>query len=361
MSRSISEINEIEDTIIKMVCYFDIFNYPLTIKELQRWFLSKTINQDDLKIVLTESDFLKNKISQKEEFYPAPFIDCTSRKKVEPVHKRCGVYFLKGREEIINVRKEREAIALGKIVKAKKICRRLLFINPFIKGVAICNDLGYLNAPKESDIDLFIITQKNRIWLARFLLVFPIKLFGLRPTVKNKPSFAEASAGKKDKICVSFLITEDKLNLKEIILPDAKGMPDIYFIYWLCHLFPIYKKNNLWPDFYQANSWLKDFLPNFIESQNVFKDVVLSKVENPEVVEIDTGFFANTQNDKLINYLEKFCRWFQLKILPKSLKEKNGQGLGVIINDQMLKFHNPDKREYYRRILFDKLRGFTKS
>ena len=45
---------------------------------------------------------------------------------------------------------------------------------------------------------------------------------------------------------------------------------------------------------------------------------------------------------------EKFYRWLQLKIMPKHLKELANQSTSVIITDQILKFHDKDKREDYR-------------
>ena len=162
----------IEKNIIKSICYFDIFDYPLTLPEIHQWLFQIKTNLSDLKSVFEQSEFLKEKIGQKD-----------------------GFYFLNGREEIIEIRKKRKEISEKKIKRAKKICKWLLFFNPFVKGVAVCNDLAYFNAPENSDIDLFIITQKNSIWAARFFLVFSLKLFGLRPTEKNK----------KDKICLSFL------------------------------------------------------------------------------------------------------------------------------------------------------------
>ena len=39
---------------------------------------------------------------------------------------------------------------------------------PFIKMVAVCNTLGYDNAAKDSDIDLFIIAKRGRLFIVRF-------------------------------------------------------------------------------------------------------------------------------------------------------------------------------------------------
>ena len=309
-------MQDLEKAILKTIIYFDIFNYPLTLPEIHQW-LGMKIDSGDLKNILEQSEFLRNKISRKE-----------------------GFYFLNGRENIIEIRKQRNQISQRKIKKAKKICQWLLFFNPFIKGIAICNDLGYLNAHGESDIDLFIITRKNRIWLARFFLTLPLKIFGLRPTKKNK----------KDKICLSFFIAEDNLNLEKIKLEDKEGAPDIYFIYWLVQLLPIYGEENIWQEFYQANDWLKNYLPNF-----EFKELK-EKIKLPKISMIIRNFFRQPRLCSINGFFEKFYKFIQLKILPRELKEKANQNTDIMITDKILKLHCPDKRELYQTAFLDKIK-----
>jgi len=43
---------------------------------------------------------------------------------------------------------------------------------PFIKAIYICNSLTFNKVDEESDIDLFIICQEKRLWIARFFSVF---------------------------------------------------------------------------------------------------------------------------------------------------------------------------------------------
>lgn len=340
---------DLEKAVLNTVIYFDIFDCPLTLSELHQWLFQYKIEKDDLKKILEQSEILKSKIdrkdnvlkkchserSEKSRFIPSRSLsgDQDDNKEKCPSHNSKKNYFLKGREEIVKIRKERERIAQNKIKKAKKVCKWLLFINPFVKGIAICNDLGYFNAPEESDIDLFIIAQKNRIWMTRFFLILPLKLFGLRPTLKNK----------KDKICVHFFITEDNLNLENILLKEKGGIPDIHFIYWLTQFLPLYGDDNIWQKFYEANSWLKKFLPNFIPHQFFRGKIGGGK----KFLRILHSYFIN-------GFSEKFYRRLQLKILPNHLKESGNQSTDVIINEKMLKFHNPDKREFYRKKFMDK-------
>ena len=137
------------------------------------------------------------------------------------------------------------------------------------------------------------------------------------------------------------------MNLEKIVLPEKEGVPDIYFIYWMAQLMPIYAKSNIWRNFYQANNWLKKYLANFIPRLSAEFPPTGGGLECPQ------SHFVNS-------FSEKFYRWPQLKILPKNLKEKANQDAGVIINDKMLKFHNPDKREFYRREFFRRITRIDK-
>lgn len=299
----------LEKSILDTIIYFDIFDYPLKLSELRQWLFQYKIEINDLEKVLEQSEILKDKINRQD-----------------------GFYFLKGREEIIKIRKERKEIDAKKIKKAFKISKFLSLI-PFIKGIAVCNNLGYLNAPEGSDIDLFIITLKNRIWMARFLTILPLKLFGLRPSEKNK----------KDKICVHFFITENNLSLENILLQEKNGIPDIHFIYWLTQFLPLYGDDNIWQKFYEVNNWLKKFLPNF-----EFKSGY-SQIEQPIFLRKIKKFIQFIHSHFLRWFPENIFKWFQLKIMPENLIKLSREGSDVIISDKILKLHQKDKREFYRQ------------
>ncbi|MDD4607365.1 MAG: hypothetical protein PHS07_03505 [Patescibacteria group bacterium] len=274
---------------LAVLTYFDIFNFPLTEFELQKWQFQK--------------DFL-------------PTVEVEKN-----IQQHNGFYFLKNRSEIIQTRLTRYSIAEKKFKKVIKISKVLRWI-PFIKMIAVCNSLSYSNATVESDIDLFIITQKNRIWLTRFLAVSWLKIFKLRPRENDT----------QDKICLSFFVSEDSLNLEKLLLPAKNNLSDIHFIYWLSQFKMIYDKDRTWIKFTQANEWLKKYLPNFEWAQsNLRRQIKTIKLPS---------FWGG--------WLEKIVRKYQLKILPVTIKDKMNQNSNVVVNDQILKLHTNDRREEYR-------------
>jgi len=292
---------------LKTLIYFDIFDFPLTRLELEKWtYYDNEINS------ITESANL--------------------------IGEKYGFYFLKGRERVIRERLDRYQIAERKFKKAIKIAKIFRWI-PLIKLIAVCNRLGYSNAQDDSDIDLFIITQKNRIWLTRFLTVGFLSLFNLRP----KGDIT------RDKFCLTFFVSEGNLNLEKILLPKEKGLSDIHFIYWLSQFVPIYEKDKMWSKFTQANSWIKKYLPNFYQYQT-------HKRRNVKPVVLSSRCYTVSL---LGNSLEKLAKKIQLAIMPKKLKElADGKNTNVIISAQILKFHANDRRRKYRNLFQQKYANF---
>ena len=91
---------------------------------------------------------------------------------------------------------------------------------------------------KDSDIDLFIITRKNRLWSVRIFLTLILSILGQRKTTKKH-------AGK---FCLSFFITEDALSLEHIAIEN-----DVYLEYWVETLKPILNRNKCFEKFMKKN------------------------------------------------------------------------------------------------------------
>lgn len=321
--------NQLKKSIISTIVFFDIFNYPLTLEEVFYFlYLYKSDKKNDLRKI--------KKILKKDI--------------INSINSKNGFYFLKGREEIIKIREKREVNNIDKIKRAKKISKIFSFIKS-IKMIALVNFIPVKNTRKKSDIDLFIITKKDRIWITRFLCVIILKILKLQPTKKNKIN----------KICLTFFITEDNLNLKKIAIKN-----DIYFYYWLSNIYPIYTKGDIYSRFIKKNRWVKEFLPNikidykqpreekgilirfftikrFKGQYNAFKKTVVSYLK-----------FLK----KHINKIEKITMSIQVKKMSNKIKSMANENTDVIINNKMLKFHDNDMRRVYKREFFEKIKKY---
>ncbi|MFA6514009.1 MAG: hypothetical protein WCT50_01795 [Patescibacteria group bacterium] len=268
--------------ILEPIVFFDLFDYPLTAYEV--W---KYLNRE---IELLETISLLKKLVSKEV-----------------INEKNGFYFLFGREEIVEIRQKRYNYSCAKIKIAKRF-GRLFALLPYVKVVAIANFLGDHNLREDGDIDFFIITSAHRIWLSRFFCTGLTKLLNKRPTAKRK----------KDRICLSFYISEEHLNISD--LASASQAP--YWYYYLRGFMPIYDKDDNYSKFLIANGI----------SQGEFKGNIL----------VD-----NISRWLLVDWLEMGAKKLQLKIMPTALKLAINNSDGVYVSDDVLKLHLNDKRRYF--------------
>jgi len=295
------ELTPLEKSILQTVTYFDIYRFPLTAFEVftNLWQTPSGTNVIDIDNALTN---LKNK---------------------EIIASRDGFFFLKKQtDDPMRLRRERYLIANDKIKQNLKyislICRL-----PFVRAVFIANNLGYLNAPDDADIDLAIITATNRIWTARFFAAGLMKLLNKRPTARTQ----------KNKICLSFFVAEDHLNLQSFAYEN-----DIHFTYWIKQFIPVYGDEALINRFFAANGWTNQSLPNLLPIYPNGRWLIRTRG-------VLKKFFEKLFSKSTGSSLEKFIKRLQLKIMPRRLLELSvSNPKDVVISDAVLKFHDKDTR-----------------
>jgi hypothetical protein len=289
----VNDKKNLEKEIIRIIIFFDMFDFPLASFEIWKY----------LRIKCEFGEILK-----------------TLDLNIANIETKNGFYFLTGRQDIIEKRMKRYNYANRKYKRAILISRFFKFI-PWIKMIAIGNIIGAHNMKDDGDIDFFVITEKGKIWLTRFLAVGFLKVLNLRPTPKNK----------RDKICLSFYVDEKNLNLKNLMIKDK----DIYFIHWFSGLTPIYDENDYYYSLVKANTWINEILPNW--------QMILSSQR------LTVGKNLPATYKKIINFmfggLETLTKKFQLKIMPLILKEEMNKETAVVINDGVLKLYIDDRRQ----------------
>lgn len=262
----------LREAIIRVIAFFDLFDYPLTAWEISTHLGGKHLLSEVQIGLDSGADW------EQEE----------------------GFYFLPGRREIIATRQSRYNYSARKM----KIARRFAWafrLLPSIRAIALANSIGFYNMRDGSDIDFFIITAPGHIWLSRFYCTGLAKLLNSRPT----------AAKKKDKICLSFYISSDCHNLKGLRLPGS----DPYFDYWLSGLVLLYNKENTYQHFLAGNESNGDGV----------------EAGSPDIV-------------RRCSLLEKIAKIIQLKIMPSRLRAAMNNSDGVVVNDQVLKFYQSDRR-----------------
>jgi predicted nucleotidyltransferase len=146
-------------------------------------------------------------------------------------------YTLKNDYFLVERRLQGNARATKMMGTAKRVSN-LLVRFPFVKGIAISGSLSKNFADEDSDIDLFIITAKNRLWIARTLMHCFKKLTFL---VKREHYF-----------CMNYYIDEEELQIRE---------KNIYTAIEIATLIPVHG-DTTFEQFYAANNWTRNYLPN---------------------------------------------------------------------------------------------------
>ncbi len=230
-----------------------------------------------------------------------------------------GFYFLLGRRDIINIRQARYNYSCAKLKIARRFSR-LFSLFPGVVAIAAANFIGRHNLRAGSDIDFFMITKPGMIWLSRLYCAGLAKLLNRRPTSKEK----------KDKICLSFYITANNLDISKLALPEG----DPYFYYWQRGLVPLYDHKFIWDKFLQAN-----------------------KLCSSRIYISEVSLESSSKN----NFLERAAKIFQLKIMAKELLRANNNSDGVIISDDILKLYLGDRRRQFAVIFNDKKNEIIKA
>lgn len=234
--------------------------------------------------------------------------------KSSPYFISNGKYFaLKNREELLALRETKKAESERLWRKAKR-WRFLFKILPFVKSVAVCNNLALNNATEKSDIDLFIITKRNRMFLARLIATAILHSLRLR-------RHGRKIAGR---FCLSFWLSEDKMDFESLQIDKE----DIYLAFWMKSLKPI-TGYEIFKKFMQINcKWLSGYFHCYQKAD--------SKSE-----------IAVNEEKSLLAPIDNFIGKYQLKRIEQR-KKLLPDGRGINASCGMLKFHDNDRRYEFR-------------
>lgn len=206
-------LTRIDEHILRTLIYYDIFNYPLKTEEVVR-FLGT--NHVDESIVTSRLNNLRDQhlIFQFENFFSLK----NNRAQIE---RR-----VKGNSEA------------EKYLLLAKQKGRLISKFPFVRAVMASGSLskGYMD--EKSDLDFFIVTAPNRLWIARTLLVIYKRLF-----LFNSHKY----------FCVNYFVDEDHLEIEEKNLFTATELATVI---------PL-NGSKQYENLHRVNGWLKEYFPNY--------------------------------------------------------------------------------------------------
>ena len=237
---------------------------------------------------------------------------------------------------------------------------KLLSLFPQIKLVGLSGSISMMNAKEDDDIDLFIITAKNRLFTGRFIALVLAQLLGLRrqrqlrklDTVffdRLTPQGPQAIVPKKgsslsfnnetmkqlnnhvrDKVCLNLFFDESNLKVPKFKQTEFVG-------HEVLQMKPIIIKGNIYERFLEANLWVQDIFPNSswimskVKSQKSKIQVKSQKYfKNFKLLTLTSNFLLLT-----FNFIESILKNLQLTLI-------NHHRTTEMITSTQLWFHPDD-------------------
>lgn len=209
------------EELLLVLRYFDYFNYPLRKKQLHTFLSAKV---DSMQILEHSIDGL---VAQ------------------QIIEEKDGFYALKNCEQLVSNRLEGEERYKALSARIEKTTSRLHRF-PFITFIGLSGSLSKGYAAENADIDLFIVTKKNRLWICRTIL----HLF-------KKISFLK---GSQHWYCMNYLVDETALAIEE---------QNYFTAIELASLKPLADQDRVHQNLIESNiHWMSTVLPNYHYSPN---------------------------------------------------------------------------------------------
>lgn len=273
-------MNHIEWAIIQTLTYTDMFQQALSEDELNRFLIGQKASKAQLQ--QTNSDkFLK----------------------------RHGLYVLPHSKSALKAKKNQHLIQQQKMNEFRKH-QWVLEKIPWVKFAGLTGSVAGGSPQRDDDIDLFIITDRKRLWITRLCVVAILNLYRIRRKPHDNPSKVA------NKWCLNMWSTIDSL---------TESKQDLYTAMEIAHIIPVINKQSTYEAYLNANKWLSIHLPN----------VLIPKLQTHQYKSVKKTL-ANTSLDWLENMLEKL--W----------KSRMIQTTHETVTSTELKFH---PKNYHQHIL----------
>jgi hypothetical protein len=295
----------LKQSILQTLAFFDVFHHGLTLEEVQTYLWRGGVAEKN-STNRALHDLVQAKLIRYDRGYYG--LTPTANKRI------IRIPHIEHKQQIA-------------ITAAKK----LRYV-PFVRAVFVCNNLALGTVHADSDVDVCIVTRSGRIWIARLLATVLLRLMRI----------ARTRYTSVDKVCLSFYVTDSALDMSGITL----GTPDIYLMYWVRSLVPLYDPYNHYSELQKKNTWITPYI----------RMIQQKKLSSRIRVDLPTGLFA---------YIPRICEqlWrgrlgdiieLQAKELQKTKMKFRFESIRdepdsrVIVSDDMLKFHENDRRVQYR-------------
>lgn len=289
----IEKLKQYDRDILSVLAYFDLFSYPLTLEEITL-FLTEEPDEDKLEVAL-HGLVLNRYIFKIDHFYALRDDDSLAELRVTG-----------------NQRAQ-------KLLKVGRKKAHWLYGFPYVRGIGISGSLSKNYASTKGDIDYFIITAPNRLWIARTCM----HLF------KKFTYFT----GRQHWYCMNYYIDGDALAINEM---------NVFTAMETVTLLPVCG-DDAFVQFFDVNDWTGLYFPHYRFGQrkaNKDDNIGFPNCRNWELVsrrnKIQTllangveRLFNHAIGDWLDRYLMRLTtrRWEKKE--KNQLRNMNGNRMGI--------------------------------
>lgn len=235
----------LSDRIIQTLKFFDLQDYPLTALEVERFLIADKLQ---LKKRLDEKYELTDSANPPSSVHlDTVLLQLSALVQDGKIMQTNGFYTLLNRQHLVEQRLANYRFGLVR----ERLIRRYIWATkhlPFVRGVALGGSQAMGLQKATSDIDLLIITDPNRMWVARTFLMAYFQLFGVR-RYQNKIA---------NRFCLNHYLGQPR---------EVDAERNLYKAMEYSRLRPLVFTHTI-NAFLRANlSWMKLFFPNMTVGQ----------------------------------------------------------------------------------------------
>ena len=200
---------ELKHAVLHTLAYADVFDYPLTTDEIQRYLTDVKASPREVEDALKQL---------------TPVVCCEGM-----------YYFLSDRETIVATRRKRAEVASHLWPLAIRYGWVIASL-PFVRMVTVTGSLPMDNTEDGKDIDFMIVTQSGYLWTCRAMTLAIARIARLNGVT----------------LCPNYLVAENALELED---------RSLYVAHELAQMIPL-SGMEVYERIRCLNSWMDDYLPN---------------------------------------------------------------------------------------------------
>ena len=300
-----SSVPPLVSQLLEPLFYYDIFSYPLTIEEILQFSkLPVSVERSELDLIL---------------------MDLVSKGRLFHIE---GFFLLRNEPNWVKTRRENNKRAEQYKRRARRMIGLMTWF-PYVRAVFISGSLSKNVMPRDGDIDYFIVTKPNRLWVTRTFLILFKKIF-----LFNSHKY----------FCVNYFVDEERLEIEEKNRFTATEIATI---------FPIYGKE-IYAEFWKKNRWIAAFYPN-VKQQNE-ADIIAQKRT------IAQRLAETLLNLPIGDWLDVYCMKKTLRHWNKKFENMNPEEFEVALKSRRnISKHHPQRfQTKVLKAFEERVQGFEK-